>query len=159
MVFVGLGIVLGGLIGLLSVDVGGLPVSLTASGGALIMGLVFGWLRSVYPTFGRIPAPALWVFDTMGLAVFVGVIGLDVGPEFLDGLRRTGWALLVAGIGGGGCAERAGAGVRAFRLEDESGDSVRGVRGCKHQHGSPGAASGTGAEQGSGHSGIRSRTR
>lgn len=41
-VFVGLGIVLGGLVGLLSVDVGGLPVSLTASGGALIMGLLFG---------------------------------------------------------------------------------------------------------------------
>ena len=37
---------------------------LTASGGALIMGLVFGWLRSVRPTFGRIPEPALWVFDT-----------------------------------------------------------------------------------------------
>jgi putative transport protein len=97
-VFVGFGIVLGGLIGLLSVEVGGLPVSLTASGGALIMGLVFGWLRSVHPTFGRIPAPALWVFDTMGLAVFFGVIGLDVGPEFLDGLRRTGWALLVAAL-------------------------------------------------------------
>ena len=97
-VFVGLGIVLGGLIGLLSVDVGGLPVSLTSSGGALVMGLLFGWLRSVYPTFGRIPAPALWVFDTMGLAVFVGVIGLDVGPEFLESLRRTGWALLGAGL-------------------------------------------------------------
>ena len=31
------------------------------------MGLVFGWLRSVYPTFGRIPEPALWIFDTVGL--------------------------------------------------------------------------------------------
>ena len=92
-VFVGLGIVVGGFIGLLSVDVAGVPVSLTASGGALIMGLVFGWLRSVYPTFGRIPAPALWVFDTMALAVFIGVIGLGVGPEFLDSLRRTGGRL------------------------------------------------------------------
>jgi putative transport protein len=97
-VFVGLGIVVGGFIGLLSVDVAGLPVSLTASGGALIMGLVFGWLRSVYPTFGRIPAPALWVFDTMALAVFIGVIGLGVGPEFLDSLRRTGWPLVLVGL-------------------------------------------------------------
>ena len=38
MVFVGTGIVLGGLVGLLSVTVGGLPITLTASGGALIMG-------------------------------------------------------------------------------------------------------------------------
>jgi hypothetical protein len=33
------------------------------------MGLVFGWLRSVRPTFGRIPEPALWVFDTIGGAL------------------------------------------------------------------------------------------
>ena len=66
---------LGGLVGLLSVTVGGLPLNLTASGGALIMGLVFGWLRALRPTFGRIPEPALWVFDTIGLAVFIGVVG------------------------------------------------------------------------------------
>jgi putative transport protein len=56
------------------------------------------WLRSVRPTFGLIPASALWVFDTMSLAVFIGVIGLDVGPDFLDGLRRTGWAVLFVGL-------------------------------------------------------------
>lgn len=49
MIFVGTGIVLGGLVGLLTVTVGGIPLTLTASGGALVMGLVFGWLRSVYP--------------------------------------------------------------------------------------------------------------
>ena len=48
MVFVGTGIVLGGLVGLLSVTIGSVPLTLTASGGALVMGLVFGWLRSVY---------------------------------------------------------------------------------------------------------------
>jgi len=97
-VFVGLGIFVGGLIGLLSVRVGGLPLSLTASGGSLIMGLVFGWLRSVRPTFGRIPEPALWVFDTVGLAVFIGIVGLDAGPSFVTGLRVTGPSLILAGL-------------------------------------------------------------
>jgi len=97
-VFVGLGIFVGGLIGLLSVRVGGLPLSLTASGGSLIMGLVFGWLRSVRPTFGRIPEPALWVFDTVGLAVFIGVVGLSAGPSFVTGLRVTGPSLLLMGF-------------------------------------------------------------
>ena len=92
MIFVSLGILLGGLVGLLSVTVGGLPLSLTTSGGALIMGLVFGWLRSVRPTFGRIPEPALWIFDTVGLAVFIGVVGLSAGPTFVQGLRTTGLA-------------------------------------------------------------------
>jgi putative transport protein len=97
-VFVGLGIFVGGLIGLLSVRVGGLPLSLTASGGSLIMGLVFGWLRSVHPTFGRIPEPALWVFDTVGLAVFIGIVGLNAGPSFVTGLRVTGPTLILVGL-------------------------------------------------------------
>ena len=97
-IFVGLGILVGGLIGALTLRVGDLPLSLTASGGALIMGLVFGWLRSVRPTFGRIPEPALWVFDTLGLAVFIGVVGLQAGPTFVAGLRSTGPSLLVVGF-------------------------------------------------------------
>jgi len=97
-VFVGLGILAGGLLGSLTLMVGTLPLSLTASGGALIMGLVFGWLRSVRPTFGRIPEPALWVFDTVGLAVFIGVVGLNAGPSFVAGLRQMGPSLLVVGF-------------------------------------------------------------
>ena len=97
-IFVGFGILVGGLLGALTLHVGDLPLSLTASGGALIMGLVFGWLRSVRPTFGRIPEPALWVFDTLGLAVFIGVVGLQAGPTFVAGLRSTGASLLVAGF-------------------------------------------------------------
>ena len=97
-VFLGVGILVGGLVGMLTLTVGGLPLTLTTSGGALIMGLVFGWLRSVYPTFGRIPEPALWIFDTVGLAVFIGVVGLTAGPTFVSGLRQTGPSLLVVGM-------------------------------------------------------------
>jgi putative transport protein len=98
MVFVGTGIVIGGFIGLLSVKIGGLPLSLTASGGALIMGLVFGWLRSVYPFFGRIPEPAIWIFDTVGLCIFIGVVGLSAGPSFFTGLQKTGISLVFVGL-------------------------------------------------------------
>jgi putative transport protein len=97
-VFLGLGILLGGLVGAITWTVGDLPLSLTASGGALVMGLVFGWLRSVRPTFGRIPEAALWVFDSVGLAVFIGIVGLGAGPSFVAGLRETGAGLLVAGF-------------------------------------------------------------
>jgi putative transport protein len=97
-VFLSLGIVVGGLIGLLTLTIGGLPLTLTTSGGALIMGLVFGWLRSVYPTFGRIPEPALWIFDTVGLAVFIGIVGLNAGPTFVSGLRETGPSLVFVAL-------------------------------------------------------------
>ena len=97
-VFLALGIVIGGFVGLLTLTLGGIPLTLTTSGGALIMGLVFGWLRSIYPTFGRIPEPALWIFDTVGLAVFIGVVGLTAGPTFVSGLRQTGPSLLIVGF-------------------------------------------------------------
>jgi putative transport protein len=98
MIFVGLGIFLGGLVGLLTLTIGGVPLTLTASGGALIMGLVFGWLRSVHPTFGRIPEPAMWVFDTVGLTTFVAVVGLSAGPSFIAGLQKSGISLLFVGV-------------------------------------------------------------
>jgi putative transport protein len=98
MIFVGSGIVLGGLVGLLSVTVGGLLLTLTASGGALVMGLVFGWLRSVRPFFGRIPEPAIWIFDNVGLCVFIGVVGIGAGPGFVAGLQKTGVSLAVVGL-------------------------------------------------------------
>jgi putative transport protein len=98
MIFVGLGIFVGGLFGLLSVTIGGLPLTLTASGGALIMGLVFGWLRAVRPTFGRIPEAAMWVFETVGLTVFIGVVGLSAGPSFVTGLQRSGVSLVLVGL-------------------------------------------------------------
>src|SRR5437773_2039508 len=67
-------------------------------GGALVMGLVFGWLRSVRPLIGRIPEPAIWIFDTVGLCVFIGVVGLSAGPGFVAGLQTTGISLVVVGL-------------------------------------------------------------
>jgi len=98
MVFVGTGIVVGGFVGLLSVTVAGIPLTLTASGGALVMGLVFGWLRSAYPYFGRIPEPAIWIFDTLGLCVFIAVVGLNAGPSFVAGLKTSGISLVFVGL-------------------------------------------------------------
>ena len=98
MVFVGVGILIGGLIGLLTVTVGGLPLTLTASGGALIMGLVFGWLRAVRPVFGRIPEAAQWVFETVGLTVFIAVVGLGAGPSFVEGIQKSGMSLVLVGF-------------------------------------------------------------
>jgi putative transport protein len=98
MVFVGIGIFLGGLVGVLSVVVWGVPLTLTASGGALIMGLIFGWLRSIYRSFGRIPEPAIWIFDTASLCIFVAIVGMNAGPSFVSGLQTTGVSLVFAGL-------------------------------------------------------------
>jgi len=98
MVFVGIGILLGGLIGALSIKLGKIPLSLSTSGGVLIMGLVFGWLRSIHPTFGRIPGGALWMMNNVGLTAFIAVVGISSGPGFVEGIKEAGFLLFFAGV-------------------------------------------------------------
>lgn len=97
MVFVGLGIALGCIIGALSVTIKGIPLSLGASVGALIVGLVLGWYRTRRPTFGQIPGPVIWIFDNLGINMFIAVIGLTAGASFLYGLKTAGWMIFVVG--------------------------------------------------------------
>ncbi|MFH8485564.1 aspartate-alanine antiporter [Streptomyces longisporoflavus] len=97
MVWVGLGIFLGGCIGIPALTAGGVPISLSTSGGALIMGLVFGWIRGKYPTYGNVPPGAQWFMDTLGLCLFVAVVGINAGPSFTSGLSTAGWGLLLFG--------------------------------------------------------------
>lgn len=90
--------VLGVLVGAISVNVGVISVSLGASGGILILGLIFGWLHSVYPRFGRIPPPAVWLMETLGLNVFIIGVGLAAGPHAIEAMKSSGVQLLLAGI-------------------------------------------------------------
>ena len=92
------GIVIGGLIGALSITVGGVPISLSTSGGALLAGLLLGYLRAVHPTFGNIPGPALWLMNTLGLNVFIAIVGISAGPGFVAGLQHVGVSLFLWGI-------------------------------------------------------------
>ena len=98
MVFVGIGILIGGVIGALAIHIGGVPISLSTSGGALIAGLVFGWLRSKHPTFGQIPESSLWVLNNVGLNMFIAVVGISAGPSFIQGLKEVGPMLFIIGI-------------------------------------------------------------
>jgi putative transport protein len=97
-IFVATGILLGGLIGLLSVNVGGIAITLSTSGGALLMGLIFGWLHSKTPAYGKVPEAALWIFDTLGLATFLAIVGIAAGPTFISGLQKTGFVIIPAGL-------------------------------------------------------------
>ena len=99
MVLVAFGIVAGALIGIPALMLGGIEIGLSLSVGVLLGGLVCGWLRSMWPRFfGRIPGPTLWVFESVGLAGFVAVVGLNAGPDFVVGLRTSGLSLVGAGL-------------------------------------------------------------
>jgi putative transport protein len=97
-VFMGLGIVAGVVVGAFSILIGGVPLSLSTSGGALVAGLVGGYLRAVNRTFGHIPEPTLWAFNNMGLTIFIAVVGISSGPGFLKGLKEAGISLFLWGM-------------------------------------------------------------
>lgn len=98
MAFVGLAITLGALVGAVVLKIGGVPLTLSTAGGALISGIVFGWYRTVRPTFGRIPAPTLWFMNSVGLNIFIAIVGITAGPKFVAGLQSLGIAVFLWGI-------------------------------------------------------------
>ena len=97
MAFVGVLIVIGALIGSLVLKVGGVPLTLSTAGGALIAGIVGGWLRSVRPSFGRIPTPTVWFMNSVGLNIFIAIVGISAGPGFVNGLKTQGVGLFLWG--------------------------------------------------------------
>jgi len=98
MAFVGAAIVIGGLIGALVFKVAGVPLTLSTAGGALIAGIIGGWLRSVRPRFGRIPTPTVWFMNSVGLNIFIAIVGISAGPGFVNGLKTQGIGLFLWGV-------------------------------------------------------------
>jgi putative transport protein len=96
--FIGAAITIGALVGAFVYKIGSVPLTLSTSGGALISGLFFGWLRSVHPTFGRIPSPTVWFMNSVGLNVFIAVVGIASGPGFVAGLQKLGFSLFLWGV-------------------------------------------------------------
>ena len=97
MAFVGAAIVIGGLFGSLVLNVSGVPLTLSTAGGALIAGIIGGWLRSVRPSFGRIPTPTIWFMNSVGLNIFIAIVGISAGPGFVNGLKTQGAGLFLWG--------------------------------------------------------------
>ncbi|OKO83530.1 aspartate-alanine antiporter [Bradyrhizobium sp. NAS96.2] len=96
--FIGAAIAIGALVGAFVYKIGSVPLTLSTSGGALISGLFFGWLRSVHPTFGRIPSPTVWFMNSVGLNVFIAIVGISSGPGFVAGLQKLGFSLFLWGV-------------------------------------------------------------
>jgi putative transport protein len=45
-----------------------------------------------------VPDPAMATMNSVGLNVFIAVVGINAGPGFMAGLGQTGLSLVVAGV-------------------------------------------------------------
>jgi putative transport protein len=96
--FIGLAITIGALIGAIVVKIAGVPITLSTAGGALIIGIVAGWYRATRPTFGRIPSATVWFMNSVGLNMFIAVVGITAGPKFVAGLQTLGIGVFLWGV-------------------------------------------------------------
>lgn len=95
----GLGMVLGYLLGLISFKIGSTNIALGSGLGCLVSGLLFGFMRAKHPKFGGVNTGAATFLQTFGLAVFVGVVGLNAGKDALTTIMEHGTTLLFLGVG------------------------------------------------------------
>ncbi len=98
MVTFSFGIAFGVVIGLFAVNVGQLSIGLGSAGGLLSSGLAIGYLRSIHPTFGRLPDAARWILMEFGLLLFMAGVGLRAGGGIIETFMTAGPALVLAGI-------------------------------------------------------------
>lgn len=96
--FLAIGLAIGWLIGLLGFTIGSVPLTLGGGGGALVAGLVCGWLRSRRPTMGAFPPQAQQTLSDLGLGGFIASIGLASGPAALAAVQAHGLLLLGVGV-------------------------------------------------------------
>jgi len=97
-VYLGAGLVVGLLVGLLTARVGSIPLTLGSGGGALLSGLLFGWLRAKRQTFGAMPSGAVQILKDLGLAGFVVVVGLSSGLQAVQTVKQQGLTLFLVGV-------------------------------------------------------------
>lgn len=98
LVFISVGIVVGMLIGRITIDLGSIPLSLGTGGGCLLSGLVFGWLRARNPKYGQYHPAAAQVVKDLGLATFICAVGLSSGPQAVTLIKQYGVSLAFAGL-------------------------------------------------------------
>lgn len=96
--FLAAGIAAGLLAGLVSFKVGGIALTLGGGGGALIAGLVCGWLRSRRPTMGALPPAAQQTLSDLGLGGFIAAIGLGNGHAAWVAIQAHGALLVGMGL-------------------------------------------------------------
>jgi putative transport protein len=95
--FLAAGIAVGLLAGLVSFEAVSFAIAL-GGGGALIAGLVCGWLRTRQPTVGSFPPAAQQTLSDLGLGGFIASIGLANGPAALAAIQAHGLLLLGMGV-------------------------------------------------------------
>ena len=93
------GMILGFLIGKITVDLAGSAVGLGNAGGLLVSGVIVSSLVSRLRFFGNTPNAARNILEDLGLVVFIAIVGVNAGATLLEQLTgSTAFYIFLAGF-------------------------------------------------------------
>ena len=97
-IYLSAGVIAGILLGIVTVTIAGVPISFSASGGVMFLGIFCGWLNDKRPNIGYISPGARWLMKSMCLNLFVACLGLNSGASFISSIQSMGAAMIIAVI-------------------------------------------------------------
>jgi len=88
--FMAVALLVGFIVGHVSVTIGGIPFALGTSAGCMLMGILISWLRTRNPDFGGPTSDGARAFlNDIGLSMFVAVLAAGVGPKIMASFQGT----------------------------------------------------------------------
>ena len=100
--YLAVALVIGYIVGHLSIKIAGIPFALGTSAGCMVAGILFSWWRTSNPAFGGPMSEGARSFiQDIGLNVFIAVLAANVGPKILDSFQGTVviWIALIGFLG------------------------------------------------------------
>jgi putative transport protein len=91
------GIVGGILLGMVMIKLRTISIGLGSAGGLLLIGIAVGYISSLNPTFGRVPAAARHLLMELGLVIFMAGVGINSGGGVVEALLSAGPPLILCG--------------------------------------------------------------
>ena len=89
------GLVLGVILGMIKWPI--INASIGNAGGLLFMGILLGYLRNFGPFSGRVPIAARYIFQELGLLLFLASIGTSAGVGLVEHLKSAGPEIFFTG--------------------------------------------------------------
>lgn len=95
---VALGIVLGVLLGKLSINIGTFELSLGLTGGVIAVAIILSRVRKIGPLVFSLTSEANQILRQIGLILFLASVGADAGSNLVSTLKEDGLRMLFSGM-------------------------------------------------------------
>lgn len=95
-IYMSAGMLVGLLVGILSITIAGVPIGLGTSGGLILLGILCGWYNDKNPSRGYISPGARSLMKNIGLNLFVACLGLSSGASFVSSVVSMGVPMIIS---------------------------------------------------------------